>query len=313
MTWRGPVCQEAETPRRETDVTSAALGDKIFSLAAFSEDISETTAATRVQDTVGLWLAQGRDLTLPLHHYEELEAQANNVNPRAKQEKPRGLRNFFTSLAKLLGSTAVADSGATGNFNKKGVGEPTGEASRKVVGMPNGQVERATKQTLLPLPQLTKEARKSDEIPSLQNNLVSVPVLADNGYTTIFKPSNEGVEVYKSGDVQIVPKREPVLRGWRGPTRLWHFPLDEKGVPNLAEWRVSTVLPEAQANHLHHLPSVEARVAYIHACLGFPTKAAMLSAAAAGRLIGIPFATVANIRRFYPETKETPKGHLDQQ
>ena len=186
VTWRDPVCQEAETPRRETDVTSAALGDKIFSLAAFSEDISETTSATRVQDTVGLWLAQGRDLTLPLHHYEELEAQANNVNPRVKQEKPRGLRNFFTSLAKLLGSTAVADSGATGNFNKKGVGKPTGEASRKVVGMPNGQVERATKQTLLPLPQLTKEARKSDEIPSLQNNLVSVPVLADNGYTTIF-------------------------------------------------------------------------------------------------------------------------------
>ena len=53
-------------------------------------------------------------------------------------------------------------------------------------------------------------------------------------------------------------------------------------------------------------------MAYIHTCLGFPTKAAMLDAAAAGRLIGIPFATVTNIRRFDPETTETPKGHLDQ-
>ena len=38
-----------------------------------------------------------------------------------------------------------------------------------------------------------------------------------------------------------------------------------------------------------------------------------MSAAAAGRLVGIPFATTANIRRFYPETTATPKGHLDQQ
>jgi len=58
---------------------------------------------------------------------------------------------------------------------------------------------------------------------------------------------------------------------------------------------------------------VEARVAYIHASLGFPTKAVMMDAASAGRLIGIPFATVTNIREFYPETKAIPKGHLDQQ
>jgi hypothetical protein len=54
-------------------------------------------------------------------------------------------------------------------------------------------------------------------------------------------------------------------------------------------------------------------MAYIHASLGFPTKAAMLDAASAGRLIGIPFATTTNIRKHYPETKDTPKGHLDQQ
>ena len=77
--------------------------------------------------------------------------------------------------------------------------------------------------------------------------------------------------------------------------------------------KVEEVLPKEQVNNLFNLPSTEQRVAYIHACLGFPTKAAMLSAARAGRLLSIPFATVANINKFYPETKETPKGHLDQQ
>ena len=39
----------------------------------------------------------------------------------------------------------------------------------------------------------------------------------------------------------------------------------------------------------------------------------MSDAAAAGRLTGIPFATIANIREHYPETKETPKRHMEQQ
>ncbi|KAL7552657.1 hypothetical protein ACHAWF_016316 [Thalassiosira exigua] len=79
------------------------------------------------------------------------------------------------------------------------------------------------------------------------------------------------------------------------------------------EQKVEHVLPKEQVKNLFNLPSTEQRVAYIHACLGFPTKAAMLSAARAGRLLTIPFATVANISKLYPETKETPKGHLDQQ
>ena len=29
--------------------------------------------------------------------------------------------------------------------------------------------------------------------------------------------------------------------------------------------------------------------------------------------MGIPFATFKNINAFYPETKETPKGHMEQQ
>ncbi len=55
------------------------------------------------------------------------------------------------------------------------------------------------------------------------------------------------------------------------------------------------------------------RVTYIHACLGYPTKAVLLSGTVAGRLIHIPFATTKNIRQFYPETTKMSKGHLNQQ
>ena len=39
----------------------------------------------------------------------------------------------------------------------------------------------------------------------------------------------------------------------------------------------------------------------------------MLKAAKRGFLVGIPFATFKNINAFYPETKATPKGHIEQQ
>ena len=71
-------------------------------------------------------------------------------------------------------------------------------------------------------------------------------------------------------------------------------------------------LRSEQVNYLYHLPSVEARVAYIHACLGFPTKAALIDATTEGCLLGVPFATTQNFRRFYPETTAMPKGNLNQ-
>ena len=76
--------------------------------------------------------------------------------------------------------------------------------------MPNGIVERASQQILLPNVKLKESARKGDELPGLKNNLISVPILANNGYTTVSKPGDEGVEVYHSADVNILAKNEPM-------------------------------------------------------------------------------------------------------
>ena len=167
--------------------------------------------------------------------------------------------------------------GATCNFFKLGVGTPTGKPSGKSVGMSNGQVEKAMKQVKMKTSSLCKEARLGDELPSIQNNLVSVPILANNGYTTIFFPGNKEVEIHHSADVHILAEREPVLRGWRDRSRLWPIPLVDDSSNDAITSQVKEIqLPEAQIHHLYRLPSVEARVAYIHACLGFSKQGCLV-------------------------------------
>ena len=127
----------------------------------------------------------------------------------------------------------ILDSGASSTFLQKGVGIPTGHPSTKIVGMPNGHTERASLQVLLPNEKLSYGARKADELPSLRHNsLVSVPTLANNGYTTVFKPGQEGVEVYESKEVKIVASARPVLRGWRDSSGLWRVPLSSNSSPS---------------------------------------------------------------------------------
>jgi hypothetical protein len=296
------------------DAKHADVGLDFGKYSLANAAISDPQSATGVQDIVEQWIAQGRDINVPLERGPPAPSQADNAGPPAKPEPRGGVRNFFKRLTTDFTTTGIIDSGATGNFLKRGIGKPTGRSSDKVVGMPNGKTEQATQQVLLPLTQLDKEARLGDELPSLHSNLISVPKLANSGYTTIFYPHDKGVEVYKANDVAVQTQAQPVVRGWRDPSGLWRIPLSPEAPPEEVDCCVTTIsLPQQQINNLYHLPSVEARVAYIHACLGFPTKAAMIDAATAGRLVGIPFATPTNIRRFYPETKATPKGHLDQQ
>jgi hypothetical protein len=283
------------------------------------EHIGVDSGHSRVPDD-GLSMYSWADSALPTP--VQWNARTKTTSFRGKeraiinnaQERAEGTPSKFSGLAKwfkekLRRQTGVIDSGATGHFLQKGVGIPTGRCSSKVVGMPNGKTETATQQVLLPIDTLGIEARQGDELPSLQhNNLVSVPTFSDYGYTTIFKPYQMGCEVYESTEVDIVPRGEPVLRGWRDVNGLFRTQLGSE-----LDSMQAIKLSQDQVNSIYHLPSVESRVAFIHASLGFPTKAAMLDAAASGRLVGIPFATVTNIRKFYPETKATPKGHLDQQ
>eukprot|EP00956_Cyclotella_meneghiniana_P036650 scaffold128493_cov64-Cyclotella_meneghiniana.AAC.1 len=50
----------------------------------------------------------------------------------------------------------------------------------------------------------------------------------------------------------------------------------------------------------------------MHAVCGYPVKTTWLKAIKAGNYVGWPLLTVKNVTKYYPETTETPKGHLNQ-
>ena len=50
----------------------------------------------------------------------------------------------------------------------------------------------------------------------------------------------------------------------------------------------------------------------MNAVCGYPVKSTWLKAIKAGNFIGWPFLTVENVKKYYPETTETPKGHMTQ-
>ena len=50
----------------------------------------------------------------------------------------------------------------------------------------------------------------------------------------------------------------------------------------------------------------------MHAVCGYPVKSTWLKAIAAGNFKGWPLLNVRNVKRYYPETMETPKGHMNQ-
>ncbi|KAL7484145.1 hypothetical protein ACHAW6_009789 [Cyclotella cf. meneghiniana] len=50
----------------------------------------------------------------------------------------------------------------------------------------------------------------------------------------------------------------------------------------------------------------------MHAVCGYPVKSTSIKAVQAGNFMGWPLLTVRNIQKYFPETVETPKGHLNQ-
>ena len=173
-------------------------------------------------------LALSPDTDIPSLDLPQPAWGAHTINstphpPKSKQAvgRPSAFKLIARWAMQALTPNGVVDSGATGHFLQTGVGIPTGKPSGKVVRMPNGQTEKATKQVLLPNANLSLQSREGDELPSLRHNsLISVPKLADYGYVPVFKSEQDGVEVYKKGDIQITSTAKPVLQGWHDPSGL---------------------------------------------------------------------------------------------
>jgi hypothetical protein len=139
-----------------------------------------------------------------------------------------------------------------------------------------------------------------------QKALMTVSTLANNGYTTVFLPGQEGVDVFCTNNVVISSTAPPALQGWWDGRGLWMVPIVD--APTISP---GINVAEA-AMGVYKLPSTQEVVRFLHAALGHPTQATLLIPAQHGNLVTFPGMTPQNILRHFPESVETQKGHMKQ-
>lgn len=195
----------------------------------------------------------------------------------------------------------VIDSGATSNFVPEEMNLPRMGKSNKEVYLPDNTTLQATYCTELPLKKLSKRARQADILPGLKTPLISVNKMSEEGYTTIFHPGEEGVTVHKTDTITIATTEPPVLQGCKAKgEKLWTVSADD-------EEKIE------QVNTVYDLPSIGQSVRYLHAAAGFPVEESWIKAIKAGNYNTWPNLTPSIVRRHFPESDETQKGHMKRQ
>jgi len=179
--------------------------------------------------------------------------------------------------------------------------------SNKIVVTANGTKLPASNTALLPTCALFKGAREAIVVPGMsQRALTSVATLANNGYTTVLLPGQEGANVFHADDVDISSTTPPALQGWRDNRGLWM-------VSVTGETTISQNIDVTEtAMSVYDLPNTKEVVRFLHAALGTPTRATLLTAAQNGNLVTFHGMTPENISRHFPESDKTQKGHMKQ-
>jgi hypothetical protein len=101
----------------------------------------------------------------------------------------------------------MLNSGASKTFVNSERGMQLTRPSNKIVVTANGTELPASNTALLPTCALSKGARDAVVVSGLrQRALMSVSTLANNGYTTIFLPGQQGVYVFHANDNKPFPQ-----------------------------------------------------------------------------------------------------------
>ncbi len=152
----------------------------------------------------------------------------------------------------------MLDSGASKTFVNSRRGLQLTGRSDKVVETKL----QATNTGLLSTRALSKGAREAIVVPGMsQPALMSVSTLANSGYTTVFLPGNDGVDVYCANNVVISSTAPPALQGWRDGRGMWM-------VLVVNDNQISPGLDVAEtAMGVYGLPSTKEVVRFLHAAL----------------------------------------------
>ena len=184
--------------------------------------------------------------------------------------------------------------------------------STKRVLVADGNVNHGEHEVELPFEGLSTQAKTGDTFDRFRESLMSVGKVNDDGNVSIF--TKDDVTVYKEEDVLITCKGKPILIGIRDERGRYRIPLDQR---RKGRWRPriptqAESIKLAQANSVYDLPSTEQAIKWMHAVCGYPVKSTWVKAVQAGNFVGWPMLNVRNVKKYYPETSETPKGHMAQ-
>jgi hypothetical protein len=156
--------------------------------------------------------------------------------------------------------------------------------------------------TKLPFKQLTESAREADILPGLKRLLLSVNKMAEEGYTTIFHPGEEGVTIHKEGTVTITTSEPPVLEGYKNnPAKLWKVSATQNTENH------------EDTSKVYSLPSIQQSIKYLHAAAGFPVKEMWLDAIKYRNFVTWPGLTTTTVRKHFPDSDKTQQGHMKKQ
>jgi hypothetical protein len=125
---------------------------------------------------------------------------------------------------------------------------------------PDGCTGKATKKILLKH-NLRLAAREMNIVPGLHSALVSIPKLADAGYTTVF--NKNGTAIYDDKRTTFMATNPPVLESERCEhTGMWTLNLNPE--TTISNQEVPTALPET-LNVIVDLPSSHETFLWYHA------------------------------------------------
>jgi hypothetical protein len=205
-----------------------------------------------------------------------------------------------------LRKMGILDTGATSGAAPEEDEEcfvDTGEASTKKIMFPDKRTNKATKR-MLTKHNLRPAAREMNIVPGLHSTLISVPKLADAGYTTVF--SKAGAAIYDDYTTTILTSNPPVLDAERcDHTGLWKLQLEDK-----TKETNGTPPTNKAINVIFDLPSARQTFLWYHAAAGFPVKELFIKAVRNGNYATWPKLTVTLINKYMPDSDETAKGHL---
>ena len=106
---------------------------------------------------------------------------------------------------------------------------------------------------------------------------------------------------------------KPILIEKRDERVRYHIPLVQtrgNRLPHMPNKQSKKYLQEA--NSVFDLTTTEEAIKWMHAVCGYQVKSTWVKAIKAGYFTGWPILNKCNVVKYYPETTETPKGHLNQ-